>query len=370
MGSENILAQGIETLYTMKENVLELDGYKQKSMELAEKEEQLEKQIHVKEKEISDEIAATVKKRRMEIEESFDEQTTKVNEQIKKVQTKKEKEKDHQVSKRIKEETSDLTLQRAQLKEEMKSIYEKNHISKIYNNFLFHALYLPRTIKDVGIILITVIITLLVVPVGFYMLLMEEKTFNLILVYFICVLLFGGLYLFINSRVKEKYAQAMKDISLIRKKQQKNKIEIRRKTKSIYKDKDESIYELDKFQKEIEKLEYQLMQITEQKKEAMIQFESKTKDIIGDEIRSEHKDSLEALKMEQQQVDKEEKEAQEKAKMFSIEVINKYELILGKDLLNIQAIDKLISYMQENKANSIGEAISVLKKEQSSTLLQ
>lgn len=370
MDSENVLSQGIETLFTIKENLLELEGYKEKSSELSQKEDQLDKQLQSKEKAIIDEIASTIKKRRMEVEASFDEQLEKVKTRIKKVQSKKEKEKDLQVSERIKKETTDLTAEKVRLKEEMIAVYQKNNIPRVWNNPLYHALYMPRNIKDVGAIILTILITLLLIPVGIYRLFLDEKPINLIIVYFFTVLFFGGLYLLINVKTKEKHADAAIDIRAIRAKQAKNQKKINAIIKDIRKDKDESTYSLDGFTEEIKELEKQLLDITEEKKEAMVGFETDTKTVINQEIRASHKEEIKLLKEEHDSAYAKQKEAEEKVKLYSIEVANRYETFMGKDMLNITVIDQLIQMMQSNRVATIGEAVNTYRQESSSTLVQ
>ena len=53
----SILSSGIETLYTMKENLLELTGYREKSSKLAAEEDDLERQLAAKEKAQNNETA-------------------------------------------------------------------------------------------------------------------------------------------------------------------------------------------------------------------------------------------------------------------------------------------------------------------------
>lgn len=363
MDQENVLSGGIDTLYTMKDNLLELEGYKSQSVSLANREDQLEKQIEVKEKAISDDIVQTIKKRKAEVESSYDEQMDKIKSRIKKAKAKRDKEKMAQVSERIKEETSDLNTEKVRLKQELKSVYEKNHIPRIFNNSYYHALFMPRSLKDLGIILLTILITLLVVPLGIYLLLLPQKTVYLVVDYIITVLIFGGLYLWINAKTKENHSDAVIDIRAIRSKQAKNQKRINAISKEIRKDKDESTYSLEDYNREIQDLDGELKAVSEEKKEALVEFETKTGKLIESEIREQAKEEMDKLRLEHDQVYAELKQSDEKVRLFSIEIANKYESVLGKDMMMISKIDHMIELLNSGKAATIAQAIAMCNNE-------
>jgi hypothetical protein len=364
MEQETVLYKGIDALYTMKENLLELEGYKSQSSELAMKEDQLEKQIEYKERAIVEEISAATKKRRLEVEASFDEQVDKIKSRIKKVKAKKDKEKDVQISERIKIETADFTTEKIRLKEEMKAVFQKNHISSFFNNSLYHALFLPRCIKDICSILLTILIVLFVLPyLVVYQLLLPHEVFYLVIDYIITVVIFGGLYLLINEKTKGQHTDAVIDMRAIRAKQAKNQKKIDAIAKDIRKDKDESAYGLESFTGEIEELENDLKSVAEEKKEAMVEFETKTISIIEAGIRADKKEEMESLKASHAQIYNEQKKAEEKVKLYSLEITNNYEKFIGKDFMSVAKIDKLIEIIQSGQANIISEAIAISRKE-------
>lgn len=362
MDQENVLTGGIDALYTMKENLLELEGYREQSQILAAKQDQLEKQIYVKEKAVTEEIAQTVKKRKSEVEDSYDEQMDKVKSRIKKAKAKRDKEKMAQVSERIKEETSDLNAEKIRLKEELRSVYEKNHIPRILNNSYYHALFMPRCLKDLTTIVITMIVILFVIPYGVYKLFLPQETFLLVIDYIITVILFGGLYLWINSKTKEKHSDAVIDIRAIRAKQAKNKKRIHAIEKDIRKDKDESTYSLEDFNNELQELDSELKAISEEKKEAIVEFETKTGKLIESEIREQNRPDLDQLKTEHEQISVELKQAEEKVKLFSIEIANRYESFIGKDMMVISKIDTMIELVNSGKATTIAQALAMCKE--------
>lgn len=362
MAEENVLSSGIETLYTMKENLLELDGYKEKRIELEKAEEQLEKFISLKEKAISEEIQTITEKRVNEIEDSFEEQIDNTKARLKKVKGKKEKLKDAKISERIELETADLVKERKQFKEEIRSVFQVNHISRVFNNRIFYALYLPRSIFDILVLLASVLICFLILPVGIHQLFLPNHIIWLVIIYFIVILIFGGSYVFVLHSTKEKHQEAMKELRELRNKLASNEKKIKAIQKSIRKDKDESTYGLDKFTEEMKDLETEIENIIEEKKTALINFESTTKGMIADEIKSRHQSELNDLKKNYEDVYNELRIAEEKMKEFSLEISKKYEAFVGKEIMTVSQIDKLIELMESGTASKISEAMELNKQ--------
>lgn len=359
MADDNVLAGGIETLYEMKEKLLELEGYKERSLELAKEEELLEKAILSKEKVIEEEINEVTKKRKDEIENSFEEQINKIKGRIKKVKSKKDKLKDSKISKRIEIETSELVEERRQLKEEIRDLFRMNHISRVHDNALYYAIFMPQGIRDLFTIIITILICFLVIPVGVYHFLLPQNFIWIVLTYFITVIIFGGIYFRINYVTKEKNQEGAKEIKSIRKKMIHNTRKIKAIEKSIRKDKDESIYGLDKYNKEIEQLETEFIHITEEKKATLADFESNTKLIISKEISQRQKAELEELKQRYDKVYEEQRSAEEKVTKYSLDISRNYESFVGKENMSITKIEELIYLMESGEVNKVSDAIVV-----------
>lgn len=359
MAEDNVLAGGIETLYAMKESLLELEGYKEKSLELAKEEEQLERAILAKEKAIEDEINEVTKKRKDEIELSFEEQINKIKTRIKKVKNKKDKLKDSKISKRIEIETAELIEERRQLKEEMKSIFRIHHISRLHNNEFYYSIFMPQGLRDLLVIVITILICFLFLPVGIYHFLLPQKFIWIVLTYFITVIVFGGIYFRINHVTKEKNQAGAKKLKDVRKRLLQNARRIKAIEKSIRKDKDESVYGLDKYNKEIAQLESEFINITEEKKTALADFEANTKLIISKEIKERQKIELDELKRTYDKVYEEQRNAEEKVTKYSLDISRNYESFVGKENMSIVKIERLIEIMETGEVKKISEAIAV-----------
>ncbi len=359
----NILSGGLEDLNGIKGIILELNSYKDKNDILVTEESKLEKTIKNKEKAITDEIAGTIKKRKDEIEATYNDQIEKTRARMKKIRSKKEKSRSAKVTERIETETIQLSEEYRQLVLESKAIFKQNKIPAFYNSRLFYALFMPKGIGDIAIIIMTLIVILIVIPCTVYFyILPEENMIYLILVYFITVIFFGGIYMRIDNNTKEKHIDSFKKVYRIRcqiheNKRRRNKIKI-----SILSDKDESQYGLENFNQELSELDQELKSITEQKKEAMVAFENTTRFVIGEEIKLRNQEELAAQKKEYGEVYVEIKETEEKIKALSMEIANVYEAYLGKEFMSVEKLNILADIITDNNLKTISEAIAFYKE--------
>ncbi|NLP16677.1 MAG: hypothetical protein GX379_06545 [Clostridiales bacterium] len=358
MDEGNLLSGGVEQLNEIKENLLELHGYQEKLKNLMLEEEKNEKNIQNLERASSDEVQATIKKRRAEIEGAFDKQLDKTGASIKKIKDKRDKRKSKKMSERISEETASLREDNHRLKLETKTLFRQKHVSSFCNTKLYYALYYPRYFSDILIIILALFITLLVIPCGiYYFILPEEKIYYLVLTYVITVVIFGGLYLLIGNRTKDKHRDVLKQVGSLRHDIVVNKRKIKAIKKDIKKDRDESAYGLENFDEELNKLDAQVAEIAQQKKEALLTFENSTVQVITSEIKRQYEDKLSSLKAENEKIIAEIAQADEKIKGLTLKIASEYEPFIGKDLITLDRIDSLINIIEAGNASNISEAV-------------
>lgn len=363
MDNMNLLSGGVDNLNEIKENLFELHGYQAKYSHLTAEIDKLEKSLQAEEKAVMDEIQSTTKKRRQEIEDTFDKHIDKTKSRIRKAKNKRSKYKYRKVSERIKAETSTQREENRRLKSEAKLIFKQNHIPSFCNSYLFYALYFPKFIEDFLTIILTLLLTLFVIPCGIYFFLLpKDEIIYLIITYVITVVFFGGLYLIIENRTKDRHLEVMRQVRVLKSKYRANKVAMKKIKRRIKRDRDESSYGLEEFDKEIEKLDREGITIENQKKEALITFENTTSQIIAKEIRGLHEDRLNSLRSELGKAREEASKADEKVKALSIKIANEYEPFLGKDLMTLDRIDSLINIIQAGNASTVSEAVAFYRK--------
>ncbi|MBH1941120.1 hypothetical protein I5677_09475 [Mobilitalea sibirica] len=362
-GSNNLLSGGVEVLNEIKDNLLELHGNQTKYDSLMSDEEKLDKSIRNMEKSISDEILDTTKNRRQEIEETFDKQIDKIKAKIRKTKEKRDKRKSSKVSERIHAETADLREENNQLNLDAKTIFKQKHVPSWCNTRLYYALYYPKGLGDLFIIVTTLLITLFIIPCGIYFFILpEEKIFYLILTYIATVLFFGGIYLITGNRTKEKHREEILQVKGLRSQIRVNHKKMAVIKRNILKDRDESSYGLENFDEELNRLDREAADIANQKKEALLLFDNTTSQVIATEIKSRYEEKLSGLKEEYKQVSDEAGKADDRIKALTIKIASVYEPFIGKDLMTLDRLDSLINIIQAGSANNISEAIAFHKQ--------
>ena len=361
--SNAILHGGMEELNTIKELVIELTGYQEKNAELLKEEVRLEKLIATKEKDINDETESTLKKRKSELIATYEGQLSTLNARNKRIKAKKEKDKSVKMSVRISEETAELREKNKELVLEMKTKLKKEKTPRICNTILFYALFMPRGIVEFLIFILSLLILFLVIPFGIYLPFFAEKfgEIALAIIYVIMILLVGSAYLAINNKIKEPHIDTFRAVRLLRNQYRRNNKNIRDIQKGIKNDADESVYGLERYDDELKEIASEINRITEEEKQAINTFESETTAQIKEEIKGRYAEEMASLKKTYADVCANQKATEDKVKEFSLTMSKQYEAYLGKDMLTVQKLDKLISRISKGEAKDIGEALTLEK---------
>jgi hypothetical protein len=360
----NILSGGLDEINKIKEAIIVLNGYKDKNDTLNSDEIKIEKSIKLKEKAISDEILSTTKKRKEEIDATYNDQIEKIRIRIKKIRGKKEKSKHKKVLERIETETAELREEHRQLVLDNKSIIKQNKIPSFCNSKLFFSLYLPKGTVDIFIIIMTLALILLVIPcVIYFLLLPEENMIYLISIYATTVLICGGTYMIIDNTIKDKKKEALLRIRTTRDSISMNKKKRNLVKRRILKDKDESLYGLENFNKELQELENELNSVIQLKNDALMIFENTTRFVISEEIKGRYQEELSNEKMEYTKIYQEIKQTEDLIKNLAMEIANKYEVYLGKEFMSLDKLDRLSVIIKDRNVSTISEAIALFKEE-------
>lgn len=358
-----ILHAGIDELNTIKEHVLELEGYQERNAELTKEEARLEKLIASKEKDLNDEIETRLKKRKSELISTYEAQLGTLNARSKKVRAKKEKDKDAKVSERIEEETAELRDRNKELALEIKTKMKADKTPKLCNTTLFYSFFMPKSLVELLIFILGLFIVFLAIPFAIYQLPFAKKfgEIALAIIYVIMILLVGSIYLAINNNVKEKHLDTIRAIRGLRNQYHRNSKNIRDIQRGIKNDADESTYGLELYDAELSEIDAEIQRVTEEEKQELSNFETVTAAQIKEEARERYEEELSSLREKYKETSAEQKDMEEKVKEYSLMMSKQYEAYLGKDMLTVAKLDKLISRIQKGEAADIGEALALEK---------
>lgn len=316
-----------------------------------------QKELESEERSAADTINQTIRKRVEEISSSFDRELNKVQDRLKKVWNKREKAKNQGVKERIADETMELRDENREFQQQIKSLFRQNHVPRYCNTGSYYALFMPRRFSEYMRLVLTVLICFLVIPYGGYLLLPKNNPIYLMLIYLACIVIFGGVYVIIGNRTKVRYAETLRAARLIRDQIYSNNKKIKVITHSIKKDKNEAIYDLQKYDDEIAQLEQEMAEIEDKKKDALNTFENVTKNIISDEIANSRKEKIACLKSIYEGHDQELKELENTIKTKSLHITEHFEPYVGKEFLQPRKLSELRDSIRSGTCSNLTEAI-------------
>lgn len=330
--------------------------------QLRDDENKKERELESARKYVADSISQTIKKRLEEINSSYDKEIGKGQERLRKARAKREKAKNQGMKERIAEETGELRENNRELRLQIKTLFQKDGVPAFCNSTLYYALYYPRGLKELTIFILSVVVSFLAIPCAVYFLLLDAgRMWYLAAVYFADIVLFGGLYVAVGNRTRLKYQEALKQGRSIRNALRANHKKIRAIARAIQKDGDEERYDLEKYDDEIARVELELSDLTSRKKDALSTFETVTRNIIADEIMASHKERLDALSRELEEITDSLREIETSIKEQNIHIADAYGPYLGMEFLTPDKLAELSRIIQAGSASNITEAIEIYK---------
>ena len=365
MAEDNVFEEDVEYLIAARDLVKQLEELDDKLEELKTSRKKSRRLISQEEKSIEDEISSTLKKRKNQIEDSYDKQIEVNNSRIKQIQSKKSKKKNQQMEIRIKNETADIKEENRQLKLDVKTLFKQNHVPRFCNSGLYYSLFSPKGIGELFELLLTIIVMCGLVPVTVAYILsqteLEGKTEVCVVIAALIVIAEFIIYFIIFNKTKVKHRDYILEGRKTRDKIKANEKAMKAIRNSIAKDKDESVYNLSKYDKKIRQLEDEGENIGDRKKDAMKEFEKKTQKVLTDEINNRRRAKLEELKDDLKQIEAEIASVDEQISGLEITMTDKYSTYLGKDFCTEEKLSDLISIMEEGAASTVADAIRVYK---------
>ena len=360
----NFLSGGIAELQEAKEAVkktAELQAvYNAASAEAAGKEKDLESQKRY----VNDKVNTAIKERRNQLKKTHDEQVDVANKNLKDAERKRRAAKTEAVQARISTETSDLVVINEDLAKSTKQMFRENSIPSFCNTSFYYSMYAPKKPLDFLVLIVTVIITLGVIPNIVCLLMSQSQLIVKILVYLAIVVFFVGLYfLFFAISRRNTNGQVLESARPNREAIKNNKKLIRKRSRTIEKDKDESTYGLEGFDSEIQNFQNILNDTIQKRDDALKAFDEGTALEIRQQIELENQPVIDKMTAELEE-SKQKLEAAKADATEASDIISKtVELYLGKKNTSVEKIDSLISLLREGKASTIMEALDILNGE-------
>lgn len=323
-----------------------------------------EKDLESQKKYASDKANSVVKERRSELKKSHDEQVDLANRNLKEAEKKRKSAKNEAVQTRITSETSGEVGAIEDHKRDIKLLLRENKMPGFCNSRFYYALYAPKNAGDFLIIILTVIITLGVIPNVVCLLLDTNEILIKILVYVGIVVFFVALYfLFFMISKRSSKGEALELIRTHRNGISEIKKMIKNKSRTITKDKDESSYGLEGYDAEIAEFQNALNDKMQKRDAALKNFDEVTAVELRNEIERENQPVIEKMTAELEASRQTLEDTKVRSQEASENLTNSYEVYLGKKNMTPEKIDAMIALIQEGKATTVMEAINILSGE-------
>lgn len=324
-------------------------------------EKHLEKELDAERKAVTDAISLTVKKRIEEINDTYDKEISREQDRLKRMWNKREKAKTQGIRERIEEETEELRGNNRELRLQMKVLFQQDRVPAFCKSNWYYALYFPRGVSEFFILLFNILLFFLALPCGIYLLLPEKSPFYLMGIYFVVILFFGGLYILINNLTKVRHQSALKKGRSIKDLIKSNNRKIKVIVHSIKRDRDEAVYNLEKYDDEIARIEQDLSDIADKKREALNTFDKVTRTILSDEIAGNSKERIAKLEEDYERAAANVKEAEVRVKEQTLFINDNYASYIGKEFMVPERLDELADMIRMGKASTISEAKTLYK---------
>ena len=310
---------------------------------------------------MTDAISLTVKKRMEEINDTYDREIAREQERLKRVRSKREKAKTQGIRERIEEETAELKGNNRELKLQMKAVFQQDRVPGFCKSGWFYALYFPRGFTESMVLLLNILLFFLAIPCGVYLFLPNKSPFYLMGIYFAVILFFGGIYILINNLTKVRHQSALKKGRSIRDLIKANNRKIRVIVRTIKRDRDEAVYNLEKYDDEIAQIDQDLADIADKKREALNTFDKVTRTILSDEIASNSREKIAKLEEDYEGAAANAKEAEIRVKEQTLFINDNYASYIGKEFMVPERLDELADMIRMGKASTISEAKTLYK---------
>ena len=166
------------------------------------------------------------------------------------------------------------------------------------------------------------------------------------------------------DQMKVRYMDVLKEGLGIRAKIRANKKEMKVIAKTIRRDKNETIYNLQKFDDEIAQLDQDVAEINRKKKEALTTFDTVTRTIISDEITANNKEEIGRMEDDLASLSEKLRSTRTAAKEKSLFITDNYEVYIGKGYMTSEKLQALADIVRSGAASNISDAIAVYKSQE------
>lgn len=354
-------AQEYKILKTARDNIVERAELQEEDKKLDADLKKVRRELAAAKKEMESRIDAEQKRGRQEACSELAIEVNSLQKNVENLAKERALVKQKNISDRIARETEALYIDNDVKKSEIADICKEDSLPLFCKNRLYYALFAPKGLYDLLILICTQIVAFGIIPLIIYLFIRDRRPVHLLFIYIGAVVLFGGIYMLLFYFTKIKHADAIKQARGIYNEIRKNKRQIKNIEASIRGDKDESGYDFGDVDIRLQTARKELEEKTAQLEAAKAEFENVTKEKIRADIEAENKDRLDSLVAETNKMSSDKSRVQKRLDKLDEEYKAVVEEKIPKDFRSVQKLNKLVSLFEMNAATTIDSAVLIVK---------
>ena len=367
MEENNILSGDINSLRECIETVNRYMELKKESAAAAEDVKRLDRDVAQAKKAMQAETESTLKKNRAPIVDHYKDEIGKKEDDIRKLKSKRDKARNKGVKERIGDETRDLVSQNKELRKRMKSEIKDNKLSKICGKSFYFTFFHTKGAGEAFIFALAVILLCFILPGVVWIILPFEKLadkwqlVSLALMYFAIILLVVAIYWLMSKTIKRGKTEALNSLREIRNQIKSNDRQIKKITRSVKRDSNESMYNLGSFDNKLAELEDAVKESTSKRDAELANFDNNISRELADEIAGRHMPGIRELEAKKADAVAHHEDLDRQVTEMTRRINAEYEVYLGKDMVNPTKLEGLLTVMETGNAATVGEAREVYR---------
>ncbi|MGN0505504.1 MAG: hypothetical protein ACI4FZ_03030 [Lachnospiraceae bacterium] len=360
---KDILQCGELELQKLKDRLLQSEQQEKvlKALELRVRKQ--EEKIELRRKEIESEIEEEEKAQRAVVARPYFEEIADKEAQIQSVKEERASKREEEIIRRTKEEKAKYEERKLESEQQIKEIIKEENIPDICVSKLFLACFFPKSVLDVLILLVGIVLIFCVLPCVIYFVVLGGGGGAVLTgIYLVITLIFYTAYLVINNLVKEKYMVGLKKINAIRTEMLKLELNLKMKLQNIEK-LPNSALNLKEFEDKITFLEQEIEGIRQEQNVALQNFDSdeNLKKEIADTVWNSYRQEMDMLTSSLSEQEAAYQEQKQEVELFKQSIISdkRYEPLvnLEPNIFRISVVDDLLFYIKTGAAEDIAEAM-------------
>ena len=312
MAEENKMQSGAERMENGADKAAEAQS---QLSSLSEKRASLQKELQEAQRELAKERDSLLKKKRGEIADTYDKQLKAIDSEIRGVNDQRQKARTQGVNARIEEQTASLHAENKELLQKFGNLFKDHHAPLIARTGFFYALTMPRGVKEILTAAASFLIIFGLLPVGIYRLLPGFAAWYWAVIYFVVIIVFGGIYVLLNN-IKTKYLDTVREGRKLRDRMRANRRQIRKIAAGIRRDKNDTLYDLGSFDDALAQKTQERTEAERRKSEALEQFDAVTRNVLSDEVSAKYEEHFNTLSQSISELDIRIKGLEEKIKDY------------------------------------------------------